>query len=320
MNTSISKCIIVICAFWTLSAFGAAPPAAKVELGKALFFDARLSKTGKVSCNSCHDVSGSGTDNKPVSLGVNGQKGARNAPTVWNAMQYSVQFWDGRATTLEEQAKGPMINAVEMGMANHDEVITAISKVPGYKKLFEAAFGNPAITIDRTVEAIGAFERTLVTADSPVDRFNKGEKTALNESAQRGLKLMTDVGCVACHSGKNYAGPELPVGTGFYMKFPTFPNAEYETKYGFSKDQGRYAVTKAESDMNMWRVQSLRNVEKTGPYFHNGAVASLDEAVRVMAKLQLNRDLKDGEVQDLVAFLKGLTGTAPVIHAPKLPK
>ncbi|MDR3606974.1 MAG: cytochrome c peroxidase [Oligoflexia bacterium] len=325
---------IAIAAFVTAAsalAFEALPPkaadpannpssSAKIELGKALYFDARLSKTGKVSCNSCHNVQGSGTDNKPVSEGVDGQKGARNAPTVWNAAFYPVQFWDGRAATLEDQAKGPMINPVEMGMPNHDAVVAAVSKIQGYHPLFKSAFGDEQINIDRIAQAIGAFERTLLTPSSPFDRYVQGDHKALSPAAQRGLNLVQKTGCLACHSGTNFSGPNLPTGSGFYMRFPALPSAALEAKYGFSKDLGRYEATHKDADKHMFRVQSWRNIELTAPYFHNGSVATLDEAVRVMAKLQLNKDLKDSEVHDIVAFLKSLTGKRPKIEAPQLPQ
>ncbi|MFN7684672.1 MAG: cytochrome-c peroxidase [Oligoflexia bacterium] len=295
--------------------------AAKVELGKKLYFDARLSANNTVSCNSCHNVQANGDDGSAVSTGIHGQKGGRSSPTVWNSAFLSAQFWDGRAATLEEQAKGPLTNPIEMGMKDHDAVIAKVKAIPGYVKEFEKVFGkkNP-VTIDHLAKAIAAFERTLITPDSPVDRYIKGDKKALTEQQVRGMQLVQSVGCVACHMGPNYAGPAgLPLGTGFYQKFPMFPDASLEKKYGFTKDLGRYGVTQKDSDKNFWRVPTWRNVARTAPYFHNGAVKTLDEAVRVMAKTQLNRTLKDDEVRDIVAFLEGLNGTYPKILAPELP-
>lgn len=295
---------------------------AKIELGKALFFDPRISSTGTVSCNSCHNVMLFGDDNRPTSAGVKGQLGGRSSPTVYNAAFLSVQFWDGRAGTLEDQAKGPIINPIEMGMAKHEDVITNIKEIPGYAALFAKAFPGEKqpIHIDNFAKAIASFERTLITPDSPVDQFLKGKKSALSKSAQNGMKLVQEVGCTSCHSGPNYAGPgELPVGTGFYQKFPTFPDETVEAKYKFSVDGGRFEATKNEADRHMWRVPTWRNIAKTAPYFHNGSVNSLDEAVRLMAKLQLGKTLADGEVKDIVAFLEGLTGKTPTVVAPKLP-
>jgi cytochrome c peroxidase len=294
---------------------------AKVELGRKLYFDARLSRTGKISCNSCHEVRKSGTDNRDFSLGVDGQKGGRSAPTVFNAAFSSAQFWDGRAASLEEQAKGPMINPVEMGMADHGAVVATLKGIKGYAPEFKSAFPDSAdpITIDNVVRAIAAYERTLLTP-SPYDRFLKGDASALSPAAQRGKKLVETVGCIACHQGVNLNGPPLPPGQGFYQKFPVFPGTEYETKYHLADDGGRFEATKKEEDRHLWRVPSWRNVAVTGPYFHNGSVKKLDEAVRVMAKVQLNKDLKDDEVSDIVAFLESLTGKPPKQTAPKLPK
>ena len=290
----------------------------KIELGKKLYFDPRLSKTGQVSCNSCHNVLGNGTDNKPVSEGINGLKGNRHAPTVWNAAFLPAQFWDGRAASLEEQAKGPMINPVEMGMESHELVVKKIASIEGYRKEFKKVYGDEkSINIDNVAKAIAAYERTLITPSSAYDRFLKGDKKALSASATRGMELVKTVGCIACHTGPHFNGPTA--GAPFYMKFPTIPGTEYEKKYELAQDLGRYNVTKNEADKNFWRVSSWRNVELTGPYFHNGKVQTLDEAVRVMAKTQLARDLKDNEVSDIVAFLKSLTGKRPKQTQPKLP-
>ena len=294
----------------------------KVSLGKQLFFDGRLSRNGKVSCNSCHDVSKGGVDNLSFSVGHDGKKGGRNAPTVWNAAFQSVQFWDGRAASLEDQAKGPMVNPVEMGMANHDAVVSRLTKVPGYITLFKAVFpgDGPSLTIDNAAKAIAAYERTLITRNSPYDRFAKGETAALSAGAQRGFKLVQEVGCMTCHMGPNFSGPTMPVGTGFYQKFPTNPNTAYDKKYGFSKDLGRFEFTKKDEDKHMFRVPTWRNVARTAPYFHNGAVKTLDEAVKVMAKTQLNRDLKPAETKDIVEFLTALNGELPKQDPPELPK
>jgi len=294
---------------------------AKVELGKQLYFDQRLSVNGTVSCNSCHSVMANGTDNRPVSVGVFDKRGGRSAPTVWNAAFLSAQFWDGRAASLEDQAKGPILAGVEMGMPSEAAVIARLKKIPGYVSQFKAVFGGEdSLTYDNVAKAIAAFERTLITPNSPVDRFVKGDKSALSAAAQRGMKLVQDIGCTACHTGPNYAGPAgLPVGQGFYQKFPTFPS-EYDNKYDLKSDLGRYEVTKQDADKHMWRVPTWRNVALTAPYFHNGSVPTLDEAVRVMAKTQLNKTLSDAEVADIVAFLNGLSGEFPQITLPRLPE
>lgn len=293
----------------------------KVKLGQMLFFDPRISSNGTVSCNSCHNVMGSGTDNRAFSMGFNGKLGGRSSPTVWNAAFFSVQFWDGRARTLEEQAKGPMTNPVEMGMTDHDAVIRRISKIPGYQKAFAAAFREEKpLTIENAAKAIASYERTLITPGSPFDRYLKGDKKALSAGATRGMSLVKSVGCISCHSGPHFAGPVLPEGTGFYQKFPLIPGSEYASKYKLEEDNGRYDVTKNDSDRHFFRVPTWRNVALTAPYFHNGSVKTLDEAVRVMAKTQLGKTLEENEVQDIVAFLNSLTGKFPEQKLPRIPE
>ncbi len=292
----------------------------KIELGKILFFDPRLSSTGTVSCNSCHNVMEGGDDSRPVSMGVHGQKGGRSAPTVWNSAFLSVQFWDGRAPTLEAQAKGPVTNPIEMGMKDWDTTMARLKSIPGYPPLFKAVFGedNP-MTADNAAKAIAAYERTLITPYSPFDRYVKGEKTALSSQQIKGMNTFANVGCTACHSGANFSGPTMPVGTGWFMKFPTYSASEYDNKYRLTADQGRYEATKNVADKHKWRVPTLRNIALTAPYFHNGAVKTLDEAVRVMAKTQLDKELSDEEVQNIVAFLNALTGDFPAQLMPRLP-
>ena len=296
---------------------------AKVELGKKLFFDPRMSKDGTISCNSCHNVMSGGDDNRPNSVGVEGQHGGRSAPTVWNAANMSVQFWDGRANTLEDQAKGPLTNPIEMGMKDHAAVIARIQQIPGYVEEFKKAFpevkSEKDITIDQFASAVADYERTLITKDSPYDQYMKGNKKAMSAAAVRGLGLTQSVGCASCHMGPNFAGPALPVGSGFFQKFPVFPGSAYDKKYDLVKDQGRFEVTKNTADQNMWRVPTWKNVAVTAPYFHNGSVKTLDEAVRVMAKTQLNKELKQDEVNDIVAFLQSLTGKFPEQKMPRLP-
>lgn len=294
---------------------------AKISLGRQLYFDKRLSADDSVSCNTCHLVTSgkAGVDNLPTSKGIRGQLGGRNSPTVLNAAFQSVQFWDGRAKDLEEQAKGPLINPIEMGIKNHKVVVEKIRKIPGYVTAFKEAFPqNPdPITIDTLAQAIAAYERTLLTPDSPVDRYLRGEREALPPLARKGMQTFQTVGCVACHSGVNYSGPALPKGQGFYQKFPTIPGTEFEKKYKLTDDQGRFEVTKKEEDRHRYRVPTLRNVARTAPYFHNGSVATLDEAVRVMGKTQLNKDLSATEVTEIVAFLEGLNGKLPNESEPQ---
>jgi len=294
---------------------------AKVELGKQLYFDPRLARDGTVSCNSCHNVMAGGDDNRPNSVGIKGQHGGRSAPTVWNSAFMSVQFWDGRAKSLEEQAKGPLTNPIEMGMENHAAVISRIKNIPGYVEGFKKAFpGSKDIDIDQVAMAIATYERTLITPDSPFDLYLKGNKKALSAAAVRGMNLVQSVGCTSCHSGPNFAGPAaLPEGTGFYQKFPTYPGSAYDKQYDLLSDEGRGGVTKNAAEKHFFRVPTWRNVALTAPYMHNGKVPNLPEAVRVMAKTQLNKELKEEEVSDIVAFLTSLSGKFPEQKLPRLP-
>jgi cytochrome c peroxidase len=291
----------------------------KVELGKALFFDPRFSSTGTVSCNSCHNVMLGGEDNRPVSMGIHGKTGGRNSPTVWNSGFSASQFWDGRSPSLEDQAKGPVANLVEMGMADVDTAMDRVRSIPGYKPMFEAAFGKDSMTVDNAARAVAAFERTLVTPNSPYDRYVKGDKAALNKQQVRGMNSFASLGCTSCHSGAAFNGPQMPEGNNFFMKFPTFTDNSYVKKYDLLADKGRADITGNETDAYFFKVPTLRNVALTAPYFHNGRVDTLDEAVKVMAKTQLNVDLSKAQTDDLVAFLKALTGEFPEITLPRLP-
>jgi cytochrome c peroxidase len=293
----------------------------KVELGKMLYFDPRLSIDGTISCNSCHNVMSDGGDGRPVGVGVRGQRGGRGSPTVWNSAHNSVQFWDGRAASLEDQAKGPLTNPIEMGMPNHDAVISRVNKIPGYVSAFKKAFprdSNP-VNIDNLAKAIATYERTLVTPNSAFDKYIRGNKKALTAQQVRGMKLVEEIGCTSCHAGPNFAGEGLKMGEGNYKPFPQVPGSKFDKMYDLTSDLGRYEVTKNKEDKNHWRVPTWRNVALTAPYFHNGKVATLDEAVRVMAKTQLDADLSNEQVDDIVAFLNSLTGEIPKQSMPILP-
>jgi cytochrome c peroxidase len=292
----------------------------KVELGRMLYFDPRFSSTGTVSCNSCHNLMLGGDDNRAVSMGVHGKTGGRSAPTVWNAAFSSSQFWDGRAASLEEQAKGPVVNPVEMGMGELEQAMDRVRAIPGYKPYFAKAFGgDDPMTVDNAAKAVAAFERTMITPNSPYDRFVKGEKAALDEQQVRGMNHFHEVGCTSCHSGPAFNGPAMPAGSGFFMKFPSAADQEYVKKYQLMADQGRFDVTAKEADKQLFKVPTLRNVALTAPYMHNGSVKTLDEAVRVMAKLQLDKTLSEQQVADIVAFLNALTGEFPEQTLPRLP-
>ena len=294
--------------------------AAKVKLGKQLFFDPRLSIDGTVSCNSCHDVSGNGTDSRSVSVGVDGQEGGRSAPSVWNAAFLSSQFWDGRAPTLEEQAKGPILNPIEMGMPHQEAAVERIAAIPGYREQFGRIFGDKTVSYDNIAKAIAAYERTLITPNSPFDRYLRGDESALSPQAKAGMQQFQQLGCIRCHRGPAFAGPKMANGEVFYQYFPAF-RSQYDEEYKLTEDRGHRKVDDpSKPGPGLWRVPSLRNVALTAPYFHNGSVPTLKKAVKVMARVQLNRDIKEQQVDLLVAFLESLTGEFTVQRAPKLPE
>jgi len=293
---------------------------AKIELGKALFFEPRLSLTGTVSCNSCHNLAEGGDDSRAVSMGIDGKLGTRNAPTVWNAAFHSVQFWDGRAPSLEEQAKGPIINPVEQGLKDHAVAIRQLKKLPGYMVAFKQVFGEKdPVNIDNAVKAIAAFERTLITPNSPYDRFVQGDETALSRTQKEGMRLFAQKGCMSCHSGSMFNGPPMPLGTGFYQRFPTYAGHEEIKHYQLDEDKGRAQTSGKDAEAHLWKVPSLRNVALTAPYFHNGSVNELSDAVDIMGKTQLNIALSDNEIEIITQFLFALTGERPEIQLPKLP-
>jgi cytochrome c peroxidase len=268
---------------------------AKVELGRHLFYERRFSISQKLSCNSCHGLTTFGVDNEPTSIGHAGQRGTRNSPTVYNAAFQFAQFWDGRAANVEEQAKGPILNPVEMGMPSADIVVKTLREVPGYQPLFAAAFPGEKdpITYDNMARAVGAFERQLSTP-SPLDAFLGGELGALSEAQVAGLQKFMDTGCIACHNGAPVGGLTFQK-LGLVNPYPT-------------QDLGRYDVTRKDADKYFFKVPSLRNVQKTAPYFHDGSVKTLDEAIRLMAWHQLGKQLTPPEIQSIAAFLGSLTG------------
>ncbi|MEM4409311.1 MAG: cytochrome-c peroxidase [Candidatus Caldarchaeum sp.] len=281
----------------------------KVELGRKLFFDPRLSLSEAISCNSCHNISSYGVDNRETSLGHKAQEGSRNAPTVFNAGFHIAQFWDGRAPDLEEQAKGPILNPVEMAEQSGEQVVAKLKTIPGYRDEFKRAFPSEQdpITYDNIARAIAAFERTLVTP-SRFDKFLNGDVNALSKTEREGLGLFIDKGCSSCHNG-------VAVGGGMFQKFGVV------NPYPYQKDLGRYEVTKNEADKYVFKVPSLRNVERTYPYFHNGKVWELKEAIKIMGKTQLGIDLTDDEANKIEAFLRSLTGEIPkdALTLPVLP-
>jgi cytochrome c peroxidase len=294
--------------------------AEKIALGKMLFFDPRLSATGTVSCNTCHNVMEGGDDGRVTSMGINGLTGSRNAPTVWNSAFQAAQFWDGRAATLEEQAKGPMVADVEMGMSGHDQVISRIAQIPRYVTEFEKAFQEPeSLTIANVVEAIAAFERTLITPGSAFDLFLPGDRSVMSEEAIRGMKLFESTGCTECHSGPALNGWEAGDESPQFVEFPRLIESPYVERYDLVSDLGRKQVTGEAADEHLFKVPTLRNITFTAPYMHNGKVQSLAEACRVMANTQLDTKLTDEDVSELIAFLSTLEGSFPEISMPHLP-
>jgi cytochrome c peroxidase len=282
---------------------------ARVVLGRMLYYDARLSLDGTVSCNTCHPLNAYGADHRVLSFGVRSQLGARNAPTVFNAAGHLAQFWDGRAPTVEEQAKGPILNPVEMAMPSGDAVVQRLREIAGYRTAFATAFPGDAdpVTYDNVGRAIGAFERGLVTP-SRWDAFLAGDSTALSAAEIQGVKRFVALGCPACHRG-TYVGGDRYQKAGLVEPWPE------------QNDLGRYVVTHKDGDRLVFKVPSLRNVAQTAPYFHNGQVSALEDAVRRMARYQLGRELQDADVTSIVAWLQTLTGTVDedYIRPPALP-
>jgi cytochrome c peroxidase len=282
----------------------------KIALGRMLYYEKRLSRNQDVACNTCHLLNSFGVDGERFSTGFKGQKGGRNAPTVYNAAGHIAQFWDGRAPDVEEQAKGPVMNPVEMAMPSQERVVTVLKSMPDYVRAFQKAFPREPdpVTFDNMAKSIGAFERKLVTP-SRWDRFLRGNDAALTAEEKAGLARFTEAGCQSCHSGP-FVGGRMYQKLGLAKSYPD------------KSDAGRYVVTKEPGDQMMFKVPSLRNVEKTGPYFHNGSAPSLEQAVRNMGEYQLNKKLSDEDTRLMVAWLKTLTGEPPkdYIKPPKLPK
>ena len=279
---------------------------AKVELGKQLFFDPRLSKSGFISCNSCHNLSMGGSDNLSTSIGHNWQQGPINSPTVLNSSLNLAQFWDGRAADLKEQAGGPIANPMEMGFT-HTLAVDVLQSIPQYRESFKKVYGKNAIDIDQVTDAIAAFEETLVTPNSRFDQWLKGDKKALNKEELAGYQLFKDVGCTACHNGS-------AVGGNSFQKMGLVE--AYATK---NPAEGVAGLTGNDADRMKFKVPTLRNVELTYPYFHDGAYWNLEEAVDVMARLQLGRKLEQKQIAQITAFLKTLTGEQPSFALPILP-
>jgi cytochrome c peroxidase len=275
--------------------------AAKVKLGKILFFDKRLSKSGNSSCNSCHNLASYGVDNTATSQGDDGKFGERNSPSVFNAALHNMQFWDGRAKTVEEQAGMPILNPGEMAIPHKGFLVDRLKNEKQYNDLFKVAYPEQKNPINYTnvQKAIGAFERTLLTP-SRFDQFMNGKLDAIDSTEKAGMKFFLNNGCANCHNGVGMGG-ETMVKFGLYTDYRTLTKSRVD-------DQGRMSVTGKKSDKDVFKVPGLRNVEKTYPYFHDGSIASLDSTIRIMAQVQLNKKFTNVEIKAIISFLKTLTG------------
>jgi cytochrome c peroxidase len=283
----------------------------RVELGRMLFFDPRLSSSHIISCNTCHNVGTGGADNVPTSIGHGWQKGPRNSPTVFNSVFNVAQFWDGRAPDLREQAKGPVQAGVEMA-STPDRVVATLKSMPAYEAAFAGAFPgqDDPVTFDNMAIAIEAFETTLITPNAPFDRFLAGDDDAMSEEETHGLQVFINSGCGACHSGSNFGGQDyFPFGV---VERPGASMLPID-------DKGRFAVTQTADDEYVFRAAPLRNVELTAPYFHSGQAWDLEQAVAIMSTSQLGTELAAEDVTAVAAFLRALTGEQPTIEYPILP-
>lgn len=270
---------------------------AKVALGEKLFFDARLSVDDTIACASCHKLDEGGADNIVFSFGVEGKKGNMNSPTVLNAVYNFRQFWDGRAKNLQEQVTVPIQNPVEMGF-NFPDLIVKLQETE-YKELFDKIY-KEGITKSTIINAIVEYEKTLVTPNAPFDQYLRGDTFAISKNAQIGYELFKSKGCISCHNGTN-------IGGNLYSKFGVIKDANISSF-------GRYNVTKRERDKYFFKVPTLRNIKDTAPYFHDGRVSTLHDAIEIMAQLQLGRKFSQKEVYQIEEFLKTLSGDAPKVR------
>lgn len=291
----------------------------KIELGKMLYYDPRLSLSGFVSCNSCHNLATYGVDNLPTSIGHRWAIGPRNAPTVLNAALHTTQFWDGRAADLEEQAQGPILNPIEMAMPSQEYAVERIASIPGYVEHFAAAFPDEEepVTYVNIANAIAAFERTLMTPDR-FDAYLKGDANALNDEEKAGLQVFINYGCAGCHSGPALGGTlfaRFGIVEAYWEATRDFVTIDSPT---MPMDVGRFAVTHNEADLYVFKTPSLRNITRTYPYFHDGSIWSLRDATQIMARVQLGREIPEEDLDKLMAFYQTLEGEIPA-HALELP-
>ncbi len=285
--------------------------AEKLELGKMLYFEPRLSAAHNISCNTCHQLGRGGADGRSTSLGDHWQHGGRNAPTVLNAVFNTAQFWDGRAADLSEQAGGPIANPIEMG-STPEQAVEQLKGIPGYVEAFRAAFPDEIDPLDynNIEKAIAVFEATLTTPNAPFDRYLEGDENALTIEEKDGLRLFVDKGCSSCHNGIN-------VGGGMYATFGVVEKPGWD--FLPPDDKGRIQVTARADDQYAFKVPTLRNIALTAPYFHSGRAWDLEQAVAVMGTSQLGTQLAPEEVSKIIAFLASLTGDQPQVTYPTLP-
>jgi len=299
------KCLIILCCLLQVDLFSALITPIplkvtdvnpkKVKLGHQLFFDPILSKNDKISCSNCHIISEGGDDNKKVSIGINGQKDNVNAPTVLNSRYNFVQFWNGRAKNLQEQAMDAITNSVEMGNTVSN-LVKVLKNNSYYNKEFKSIYKN-GVTKKNIADAIAEYEKTLITPNSPFDKYLRGDKNAITKEQKEGYELFKEIGCIACHNGVN-------IGGNLYAKFGNIMDAN-------SSNLGRYDVTKNPNDKYLFKVPSLRNIALTAPYFHDGRFNNLKNAVEFMVKHQLGKNINKNDINKIVSFLKSLTGELP---------
>ncbi len=289
------------------------PTAEKIRLGKQLYFDARLSVNGTLSCNTCHDLNNGGDDGRVRSIGALGEMPRRSTPTIFNAAFQSVQFRDGRAESLEAAVIDHLFDSTVLANSDAASLVARFTAIKRYRTQLAQVFSKEQpVTPGNIAKAIAAYVRTLITPDSAFDRYLKGDKKALSENARRGFEEFQKVGCSACHFGINLSGPPMPMGEGFYELFPNYIGSEYDQKYNLvTDDLGHYEATKEDIHKRLFQVPTLRNIALTAPYFYTGTVPTLGEAIRVMAKTQLQQDLSDEQVKYLTAFLRSLNGKFP---------
>ncbi|WP_162047712.1 cytochrome-c peroxidase [Vibrio taketomensis] len=280
--------------------------AKKVELGKTLWFEPRLSASNTISCNSCHNLARGGVDNLPTSIGHKWAIGPINSPTVFNSDLNFVQFWNGRAKDLQEQAAGPIENPLEMALT-HELALDTLRSIPQYRALFKQAYGVDEITITEVTDAIATFEKTLRTPNAPFDKWLQGDDTALTQVQLEGYNLFKQKGCTTCHSGP-LAGGQMYQKMGLVKPFVTD-----------NPDVGRKAITGKDFDKFVFKVPTLRNIDLTYPYFHDGSVWDLEDAIMLMADIQLGMGVNEQEAVKIAEFLRSLTGELPQVTLPHLP-